>query len=213
MNLTWVLLNSAYVFYAVSGMFKEILKLRVVLAMATVLFIGYGALSGIWSVFWWNLPVLAIHVWHIVTILIERNRVNLDDKARAVHTLLLPDLDLVAFSAWWNTGKNRTVNDATLTQQGVEVTELYLLIDGTVDIYVSGRQVVALGTLRLIGEASTLTGSPASATVTTHGRADLRVWNKAELGELFAKRPEVESAFLRMAGQDLADKLSRADRT
>ena len=208
MSLSWVLLNAAYAIYAASAAFKDMLRLRVVLWAATVLFMIYGPIAGVWSVFWWNIPVLALHSWHIWRLLAARRGVDLDDEADAIRTLLFPDLDRVAFNTLWHCGEERRLGDHQLIAKGAEVLELYLILDGDVEVEVTDDRFIRLGKYRMLGEMSSLSGATASANVRTVGMVRLRAWDKSALAAAAAQDSTIERALLKAMGQEVARKLT-----
>ena len=207
-SATWLLLNAAYAVYAVSGIFKDMLKLRVVLIVATVFFILYGIFADVWSAVWWNLPVGILHSWHVNRLLRARRGVALNDESRAVQLLLFPDLNAVEFHAFWQTGTERTVANQVLIAKGNDVKELLLIIDGQVNVDVSDTMAVRLGRTRFVGEMSMLNAAPASATVTAQDEVRYRAWDRQALKALFVDYPQVELALLKAMGQEVARKLS-----
>lgn len=204
----WIALNSAYLIYAASGIFRDMLRLRVTLLIATALFILYGIVAGVWSVFWWNLPVGAVHAWRVWLLLKQRRSVNLDAEAEAVRTLIYPDLNRVSFNALWHASTERLVHDEVLITKGKPVHDVLLILEGEVDVDVKPGLVVRLGRLRFVGEMSSLTGNNASATVTAKGFVRTRAWNKERFEELTDEDPEIERAHLRAIGQELTRKLT-----
>lgn len=208
MSTTWLLLNAAYATYAISGLFKDMLKLRIVLVIATVFFISWGFADGIWSAVWWNTPVGLVHLWQIWLLLKARIGIDLDDEAEAIRTLIFNGMDRVDFNTLWHAGTERSVSDGVLITKGHEVNELMLILDGEVEVAVSDDYTVRLSQYRLLGEMSSLTRAAASATVTPLGTVRLRAWDKDKLATLAAAHPTIDVALLRAMGQDVSRKLS-----
>ncbi len=204
----WLSLNLAYLVYAVSGLFRDMLRLRLTLLGATALFIIYGVVAEIWSVFWWNLPVATVHAWGIWMLLKQRRAVNLNAEAEAVRTLLYPDLDRVSFNQMWHASDEHTVSNKVLITKGEPVDELFLILDGDVDVAVRDDLVVRLGRLRIVGEMSSVTGGNATATVTANDNVRIRTWNKEKFARLLEDHPEIERAHLRAIGHELTRKLT-----
>ena len=204
----WLSLNLAYLVYAVSGLFRDMLRLRLTLLLATLFFVIYGVIAEIWSVFFWNLPVGAVHIWGVWQLLKQRRAVNLDSEAEAVRTLLYPDLDRVAFNMMWHASEERTVSNEVLIRRNEPVDELLLILDGDVDVDVREGLVVRLGRLRIVGEMSSVTGSNATATVTANNNVRLRAWHKEKFARLISEHPEIERAHLRAVGHELTRKLT-----
>lgn len=207
-TLGWVLLNLAYLIYTASGLFKDMLKLRVVWALSTVFFLSHGLVDELWPAVWWNLPVLAIHVYMIGSLVRSRRGINLTAEAEAIRTLKFPDLDRVAFNAMWHSGEDRTVNNRVLIEKGQDVHELMLITEGEVDVLVSDELTVRLSNYRFIGEMTSLSGGTARATVVATNPVTLRAWNKMTLDECAKKHPQVQVALLKAMGQEVTRKLS-----
>lgn len=208
-TLGWVLLNTAYLIYTVSGLFKDMLSLRVVWMMSTLFFIAHGLVDRLWPAVWWNVPVMIIHTYMIGSLLRQRRGIDLDDEAEAIRTLLFADLDRVSFNALWHCGVERHLNDGhVMIVQDRPVDELSLILHGEVEVLVDGKTPLRMGHFRLIGEISTLAGGTATATVSAHGELRMRVWKKVDLDACGAAHPRVEVALLRLMGQEAARKLN-----
>lgn len=212
MSGAFVILNIAYLVYAISPIFKEILRLRVTLLAATILYMLFGLAD--WTdtdsraVFFWNIPVLVIHAWQIWVIVADRRNVALDAEAEAVRTLMYPDLDRVSFNKLWQSSYERAlVPGEVFIHEGESVDLLYLVMDGDVEANVSNQKIVHLGRLRFVGEISSFTGTTASATVSATTDVRVRVWSKAAHTALCAENPDIERAHLRALGNDLSRKL------
>lgn len=209
MNWGWVTLNLAYVIYAVSGIYKDMLRLRVVLLVATGLFIAYGIVADIWSVFWWNIPVAAVHLWQTWQLIQQRRGIDLDAEAEAIRTLLYPDLSRTDYNSLWHASHECMFSEGDVLIVASEPVEaVYLILDGEVDVEVSDDLTVRLGRLRLVGEMSSVTGGDATATVTAVGAVRARAWTKAALASLLLDNAEVERAYLRAIGTELTRKLT-----
>lgn len=207
MSATFLLLNAAYLVYAVSSLFRDVLYLRVVWLTGTLLFMTYGLIAGLWPAVYWNVPVLAIHVWRIRGLVQARRDVDLDDEADAIRTLLFPALDRIAFNALWHCGEERVVEDEVLIEQDEPVTHLMMILDGETDVCVDGTLVQRIGRYRFVGEISSLVGGNATATVSVPGRARLRSWDKDRLARVERSHPSIEASLLRAMGHDVARKL------
>jgi len=208
-TLGWVLLNCAYLIYTASGLFKDMLQLRIVWMISTIFFISHGLVDRLWPAVWWNIPVMVIHGYMITSLLRARRGIDLDDEAEAIRTLIFPDLDRVAFNAMWHCGEQRTIEDGVvLITKDQEVNDLILIIDGEVDVLVGDDLTVRLSQYRLVGEMTSLSGGTASATVTTNGAVELRAWDKKKLDECGKQYPGVQLSLLKAMGQEVARKLS-----
>lgn len=208
MTVGWVLLNLAYLIYTASGLFKDMLRLRVVWLMSTFFFIAHGIVDELWPAVWWNVPVLLIHVWMVSQLLNQRRRIDLDDEAEAIRTLIFPNLERSLFNIMWHCGEERIVTDEVLITVDEDVEELSLILHGELDVMVNDGTRIRMGHFRLIGEVSSLRDSKATATVKTIGTVRLRAWNKEALEVCGKKHPEISVAMLMAMGKEVARKLN-----
>jgi len=204
----WVLLNLAYLIYAASGLFKDMLKLRLVWMLSTVLFLAHGLTDRLWPAVWWNVPVLLIHLSMVVALLRQRRGIDLDQEADAIRTLIFPDLDRAMFNIMWHCGEQRVISDKVLIHAGKPVDELTLILDGELDVLIDDGTRIRVGPYRLVGEVSSLRNTVASATVTALGTVRLRTWNKEALAECERRHPAIRLAVLEAMGQEVARKLA-----
>jgi len=208
-TLGWVLLNTAYLVYTVSGLFKDMLRLRLVWMVSTLFFMAHGLVDQLWPAVWWNVPVLLVHLYMVGSLLRQRRAIDLDEESMAIRTLVFPELDLVAFNTLWNAGTEHIArDDEVLITRDEEVRELFLILEGDVDAHVSDNFVVRLGEYRLLGEVSSLTGANATATVTAVGNVRIRTWDKQVLAGFDATDPEIRTAILLAMGYEAARKLT-----
>lgn len=214
MSAGWLLLNAAYVVYTASAALKDMLRLRVTLLVASILYMAYGAVDPNYSVLLWNLPVTALHAVGIARLLRARRGQDVGEEAEAIRTLFFPSLDPPSFATFWRSGSERVIDDEVLIVQGAEVAELSLILDGTVVVNVTPAAAgtftplsITLGRYRFLGEISTLTGQTASATVTAQGEVRLLSWDKQVLRDFESTHPQIHAALLQALGQEVARKL------
>ena len=209
MDLSWWLLNLAYAVYVISPVFKEMLKLRLVLLAATVLFIAYGISSGVDSVTWWNIPFGLMHIYQIGLLLKERMNGDLPEELERVREMLFPDLSAVDFRELWDLGhESKLQAQGLIIENGEDLSEVMLIIDGAADVHLDDGGTLRLRPYTLLGEMSLVRGGPASATVTAAGPTTIRSWDRVELLKLGDRKPHVKQAALLLIGQQLAQKMS-----
>jgi hypothetical protein len=208
-DIGWVFLNLAYAVYVVSPIFTRMLPMRIVMMMATALFITYGLVSGVMSVVWWNIPFGAMHAWQIWRLLSERWAVDLDEEERSIHKRLFPTLDEVDFHALWSMGTEELVDGATRMITCDERTDrLLLVIDGEVEVVTRASEKVRLGAMEVVGEMSLVSGDVANATVHSCDPIRVRSWAHKDLIALGEKNAKVKEAGLLLIGQQLARKVA-----
>jgi hypothetical protein len=207
-TIGWALLNLAYLLYFASGLFQDILRLRVLWMTATIFFLAHGIIDRLWPAVWWNIPVLLVHLWMIRGLVTERRQIDLDDEAEAIHQLMFSDLDRSQFNTLWHYGEERTLTDEVLLTKGKDVPDLTLLLEGEFAVHVSDQLSIRLSPYRIVGEISTFTGEPASATVWASGTTRFRSWAKTDLEVCSLKHPLIHVSLLRAMGHEAARKIT-----
>ena len=207
MDSSWWLLNLAYAVYVVSPVFKDMLRLRLVLLGATALFIAYGVASGIGSVVWWNVPFGLVHLYQIGVLVKERTVGELPEDLEQVRQQLFPTLSPADFSELWELGEEvELLPNQTIIERGTDLSEVMLILDGAADVHL-GDAILRLRPFALLGEMSLLTGEAASATVTASGPTTLRRWDRLELLLLGDRKPHVQQAALLLISRQLVRKV------
>lgn len=212
MNWGFWVLNCAYVFYVASAAFKDMLRLRLVLFVATIFYIAYGFVETNWPFVYWNVGFGAVQLYQIWTLLRQRMGINLDEEAEAIRVLMFSGLDRPLFNVLWQAGQQNVYSDGeTLIEYDEAVGQLMLILEGEVDVAPPNRPAespIRLGRLRLLGEMSSVTGGTASATVTADGLVRTRNWRQVDLDKLGKDHPEIEKNALLLIGAELARKIT-----
>lgn len=212
MNWGFWAINAAYLVYVSSAMFKDMLRLRVLLFIATLLYIAYGLIEPLWPLVYWNIPFGIMQAYQIWVLVKQRIGINLDEEAEAVRVLMFSDLDRPLFNLMWQCGDQATYQDGeTLIEFDTKVEHLMLVLDGEVEVRPPSRapkDPLILGRLRLLGEMSAMSGQTARATVTANGPVRTRNWRQSELHSLGEQHPEIQKHALLLIGNELARKVN-----
>ncbi len=202
-----VLLNVAYAVYTASSIFSSIVRLRIVLLIATVLFIAYGVVADSFSLILWNVPFGVLHVYKLYELWNEHRLNTRIGENDAYRTLLFPSLSRVDFERLWSSGAQQTVSaDSVLVAAGEHPTHVHLIVDGEAEVRTADR-AIRLGRLSLVGEMSLLRGLPASASVAATVPTTTHAWEQGQLVALWEEHGAIREAFLLLIGRDLITKL------
>ena len=119
---------------------------------------------------------------------------------------LLNDTDVEWMS---QVGKLITLDQReVLIRQGERLSQLYILIEGRMDVSITGIGVVAsLSSGEMLGEMSFVDNSPTSATVVAQSQTKLLELSRADLEARFVKDPGFGMRFFRALSVFLADRL------
>lgn len=103
----------------------------------------------------------------------------------------------------WIDGKDRTV----LTQEGLPISDLIWVQSGSVAVHVGGQRVARVGEGSVLGEATCLTGAPATATVLIDGSARYFAIPSNKLRALAEANPVILSRLQDSFSRHLREKL------
>ena len=106
-------------------------------------------------------------------------------------------------------GRKRTLAEGTvLIREGEKLDRLYILIEGRMDVSISGLGVVAsLGSGEMLGEMSFVDSSPTSATVTAKSEVKLLELARVDLEARFSSDAAFGMRFFRALSVFLADRM------
>lgn len=107
----------------------------------------------------------------------------------------------------------RCARDEIIFRQGGASDQLYILLDGEVDIATGslGGPVGFVGDGEVLGELSMLSGAPHSATATALTPVEIAVLERKDLTELIRLRPDIGVQIYQNLAVGLGEKLKRAD--
>jgi CRP-like cAMP-binding protein len=100
---------------------------------------------------------------------------------------------------------------ATVFDQGDPSEEMYILLDGSIDVRIGGSQVGTVGPGECLGEVSLLSQAVHSARAVVREPVEAGVLTRAGLIELVRQRPDIGVALYQNLARGLGDKLRRAD--
>ena len=93
----------------------------------------------------------------------------------------------------------------TLIREGATGRELFVVVDGTVEVRRQGRRLAPKGDMSVFGEAALLTGKPRNATVTTTSPVQALVITDRAFRRLLRDSPSIPGKILTSLAARLAD--------
>jgi hypothetical protein len=159
-----------------------------------------------------QITFIAISLFGMARFYIVTHRVQFSDEEQVVQHMLVPTLDKSDARRFLKLRTFRDLEEGSiLTEEKSSVPCLYVIVSGLASVVVNGRQIASLGDGTLVGEMSSLSGAPASATVVTSAPSRIFEIESTVLNAYLAKnmnvRQELQSRF---AGQ-ISDKLVAAN--
>jgi len=203
------LLHIANVIYLLSYLVKDILWLRLLTVVGGVLLMvwAFAQPQPLWASLGWNALFLAINVWRIALLLLERRPVRLSERDMGLYRMVFRALtprefvQLLALGRW-----EEAKPDARIVERARELDRLMVIASGRTAVRV-GERVVELKEGHFVGEMSFITGEAPTADVVAIDSIRYVSWPKAELRTFLAEHPALRAAWQAILGADLVGKL------
>jgi CRP-like cAMP-binding protein len=221
MNLPELLVVVFFLLQTVSVALRDVLWMRVLLALSSVSAITAWILSSTGSsmgglffwlpthVIWWLWIMLAINIIQLAILVRERRSLQWSNEEVEVRNTVFKQMSARSFRTLMRAGRWRTLKaESVLVVEGKPVTHLTLLVSGSAVVQVHGKTIAFLGHGAFVGEMSLLTGSPASATVRISQTSRVLVWEANALRNLMNRNQDIDAALQEALSADLLGKLS-----
>jgi CRP-like cAMP-binding protein len=212
MQLADYLVHLSNVLMLVSYSVRDILWLRwfAVAAALTVIPYYLAQPNVLWPPVAWGSVFMAINLWQIARIYLERRPVVLSADEQKLYDLGFRALRPREFVSLVLTGEWRDAAPGEkVLEQGKAVEAVCIAIAGEVEFRRQGATLGRLSPGYLIGTALALTGEPAPADAVFVEPARYMRWPLASLRAFADRRPELRAALQRFVNQDLAHKVER----
>lgn len=204
------LVSVANVVYLFSYSVRDILWLRILTVVGATLLMPYYYLqtAPLWAPIGWNLVFVAINIYWITKLVLDRRPVPFNDDERRLYRLAFPNMkERDAFKLFgmgvWSSQPAGTI----LLTQGQPVDALTLIVDGQVGVEMDDTRMDTLGEGRFLGGTAFLSrDTDFTAPVTVKAVAPTRsiVWQIAELDSYFAKDTELQIAIEASLGLEIS---------
>jgi hypothetical protein len=201
-------------FYSIAALFScsayilgNILWLRILLVIASTIYIISGVTLGITSMVGWNSAYLAINLYHITLLLLDKITISLPEETKHLYHQFFQTLSTREFKKLIIINKFCTFNREIIIQESEVTDKLFIVLAGEVDIVKSGKTIASLKPGDMIGEMSFISNEPASASAIALGNIQCAYWTHADLEKLKLKNIHVYNKFISIIGCDLVRKL------
>lgn len=202
------LIHVANVLYLVSYLVRDILWLRVLTIVAATTLLPYFYANGLYPPIAWNALFLAINIYQVYRLLLERRPVQLDENDERLYHLAFRALKPREFVKLLAAGERRTADAGSeLVAQGSKLDNLLVVESGNAEVRVDGRAVAELGPGHFVGEMSYLTGDETSAAVRAGEELRYVCWPREQLDRVLTDSPDIRGALQTLIGTDLVRKL------
>ena len=202
------LVDVANIVFLLAFSVRDVLKLRILSVVATVIILPYYYLQPqpLWPPIFWGVALTIINAVQMVFLYLERRPVVLGDREASLHRLAFGSIDrrdfvrLMGFARWTDCEAGDTILAA-----GSQNYDAIVLVSGPVEAVLDGRSMMAFRPGQLIGNA--YSGLAIPTDVVARGPATLVRWDREQLQEFADRRPDLRAQLLEIRGVDLAAKL------
>jgi len=209
--------ESGEYFYSIAALFSlsaylltNMLWLRILLVLASVVYIISGISLGITSMVGWNSAYLAINLFYVVKIILEKSTITLPEETRDIYRQFFSSMSTREFKKIIRVNPFITVvKDEVLIAQNEVTDRLFIVLKGKVNIEQSGVIIDAVESGDLIGEMSFMSNQPASASAVAIETVQYAYWSHKDMGKINQKNCEIYNKFISIIGQDLIRKLNK----
>ena len=210
------LVSVANVVYLISYSVRDILWLRILTVVGATLLMPYYyfQIVPLWAPISWNVVFVAINIYWIVRLMLDRRPVPFSDDERRLYRLAFRNMnERDAFKLFRMGTWSSQPAGTTLLTQGQPVNALSLIVDGQVSVEMNGTQVDTLGEGRFLGGIALLnrdTHFTTPVTVKTKNPIRTIIWQFADLDTQFAKDTELHIAVEASLGLEISRFLQTA---
>jgi hypothetical protein len=213
MNWIEVIGHAANIVYIIALLFKDMIRLRIILMVAAILELFYSlqiADENIWVDIWWSILWISVNSVQIAMIIREKMNLKFTDEEKRLHNSAFSSLSELNFKhlvkeAYWEIIKKGEI----IVKEGTVINNLMVVFDGLVEVK-SGEKVIAqLRHGSFVGEMSFISGNLTSADVYAVSDTKIICWNKDKLRKLMQQNPELQSGMHLVLNTDLTTKLKK----
>ena len=206
--IVWI--TVANVIYLLSYSVRDILLLRILTVVGAGLLIPYYALQSVplTSAIRWSLVFIAINLYWIVRLIVERRPVRLTPDEARLHQLAFPSLtprearDLCAMGEW-----DDVAAGGSLVGHDREGGHFSVILRGKADVIYRNTKVAELGEGQFCGDIDLRADSVGDIDVLMLTAARVMCWPRDRLKDFAARRPDVALTLHRSVGFQLRDLL------
>jgi hypothetical protein len=211
MSFIHIIGNLAFILIALSFMVKDMLWLRTLSVIASCCSLFYNSNVTdhvLWVPIGWNTFFMSLNLYHIVNIIRGRKSIHLNDKEKELYQLAFSSLSLMEFSKLISAAEWKSFDTGmTFINEKQKMSDLYMIYNGQVEVYVADKKVNELHDGNYIGEMSFLSDGIASARITTKVPTEVVIWNQLKLKDLMKRNPSIIYALQGSMGEQMAKSL------
>ena len=208
-----LLANLGFAIALIALLFRDMLWLRVVSILGTLLIFPMYIFSDEigWTSIGWNSAHIVINSIQIVILILLRRPLVLKGIEKQIHTSIFYAITTRTFDKIFKLAKfEEYVNNTELIHIDEPIHNLYLVINGDVEVTLQDDTKRIVSSNTFLGEQAFITGETASATVRIlSDRATLLKWDHQKLQDFLNKDVALSNTFDLILTSDIIEKLRR----
>ena len=196
-ELNW-LINVSSLLTVASFSVRAMLPLRSLAVASQVFAIPYFMLQPVplWTPVGWTALFMAINLYHIMRILLERRPVKFTPDEQRIYGLAFSNFAPRDFLKLLKLGKWMTAAPGEqILRQGVAITQIIVPISGSVAAGQGGKRVDTLGHGELIGAGIALSGQSSAFDAEFIEDSRYMCWSKPDIDRFLDRNPELTRSF------------------
>ena len=196
-----------YLFTFLALSIKDVLWLRIMLALAQVLLGVYQLSENQLEIVFWNAIFTIVNIYHIIRIINDRKIVYIPKEIKDIYENIFNDFTTKEFMNFWNLGTYKISADSLLIKEGEKQKNLYLILSGDVSVKRHNEVLNKLGRGKFVAEMSLITNEPASADIYSVKEIKYISWNQGELRHLQDSNKDLWIKLHNILSKDLIEKI------
>ena len=160
---------------------KDVLWLRIVLAIAQIFSGIYQWLEGRIDIVLWNMIFTLINFYHIFQILDERKPIKIPEDILDIYKGIFNNFSTKEFINFWSLGEIVSKKNKQIIKQGQKQKHLLLILSGKVQVKKNNKLINILNRGNFVAEMSLISNETASADIFVEENVEFIIWDQARL--------------------------------
>ena len=202
-----IIQHLGFIFTFLALSVRDMLRLRIILAIAQILAGVYQVMIGRYDVVIWNAVFTIVNIYHIVRIINERKVVFIPEEIKDIYENIFGDFTTKEFMNFWNLGNYKNSSNSLIIKEGEKQNNLLLILDGDVTVKRENQILNKLGRGKFIAEMSLITNEPATANIYSNKNVRYISWNQDELKHFQVSNKDLWIKLHNILSKDLIQKI------
>ncbi len=205
--MSYFIQHLGYIFTFLAISIKDVLWLRIVLAIAQTLLGIYQWMENRIDVVVWNSIFTIINCYHIYRIKDERTPIKIPDEIKDIYINMFKNFTTKEFINFWNLGDYKIIENSQIVFEGKKQEHLLLILSGEASVIKENKVINTLGRGKFVGEMSLITNEPASADIISKNEIKYIMWDQQMLKHFEQTNKDLWIKLHNILSKDLIDKI------